>query len=349
MTKLFLHFGTHKTGSTSIQKSLSDLNTQNWRLIRLGRSANESHNLRSAFENSETTRDSLNEGSKIQELYKVNLGQQPIHPNNLISGEALESFSKDAFTAAFRFFSVQNFDVRFIGYLRNLNDSVNSRFQQRLKGSPLFALKKNEWVGRLASCMPRYQQMLERLDASVPHQNIRLFAFDPRSFPAQNVVVDFCLRLGIDADHNKFKSANQSLSVVGTKVLWILAQQKDKDIGSRSNWKSLVSNVIEDFSNADSFALDTSCLQTKLNELKSLHGEIDERLEKHRPFSLFEIKPPKDSSCLICCADQLLKLNKEEKDIVRSKIKTSTGAPHISITGVDLALSYARQVIANSD
>lgn len=349
MTKLFLHFGTHKTGSTSIQKSLLNLNTQNWRLIRLGRSANESHNLSCAFERSKITESSLKEGFKIQEMYKLHLGQQPIPLNSLISAEVLESFSKDAFAAAFNFFSDQNYDVKFIGYLRNLNDSVNSRFQQRLKGSPMFALKKEKWVERLASCIPRYHQMLEKLDAIVPNQNIRLFAFDPRSFPAHDVVIDFCLRLGIDADYNKFKNANQSLSMIGSKVLWILAHQKDKGISSRSSWVTLVRNVIKDFSNAYSFVLDTSCLQTRLNELKSLYGDIDERLEKYRPFSLFNINPSKDSSCLICCADQLLKLSKEEKDIVRSKIDKSTGTPHISITSVDLALSYARQVIANSN
>jgi len=238
MKKLFLHIGTHKTGTTSIQRSLSNLSTQKWRLIKLSRSANESNNLLKAFGDNCMNDQAISQARFIRDQY-LSILRERITPCSLLSGEGMESFSANSFAAARDYFSGHDYDVYFVGYMRNLIDSVGSRFQQRLKASPKFAAKKVDWTDQLIRCMPSYPRMLQRLDSEVESTKIRLFAFDPISFPLQDVVVDFCLRLNIDADIAKFKASNESLSTIAIKILWISAVHGSSRLHSISAWKTL--------------------------------------------------------------------------------------------------------------
>ena len=264
----------------------------------------------------------------------------------MLSGEAMEGFTGEEFSRMQSLFSALDLDVYFIGYLRNYNESVPSRFQQRLKGSPKIALANADWVEHLSTCMPRYPQMLRALDAAAEKDKIRLFAFDPKSFPAQDVVVDLCLRLGISLDYNRVKHSNESLSMIGTKILWILAHHGSTHHHAKRSWKSLVQRVTEDFKGTGSFVLDTTCLQKKLNQLKEEMTIVEERIEKYRDFSLLAQPNPKISAELILNKNQLITLTPPEKELLCNVLVNQKIDCSINTSDKDLVLHYANRVVS---
>lgn len=346
--KLFLHIGTHKTGSTSIQQSLVTLDNQDWRLIRLGKSGNESYNLRKAFGLNygpiKCIQDASIEGMMLRDRYYSQL-QSCESRCMMVSGEVMEVFTGEEFSCMQRFLSALHLDIYFIGYLRNYNDSVPSRLQQRLKGSPKIALAKRDWVELLSTCMPKYPQMLRALYAAAEKERIRLFAYDPKSFPAQDVVVDLCLRLGIGLDYNKVKRSNESLSMIGTKILWILAQYGSTHHHATTFWKSLVKRVMEDFNGTGSFMLDTTCLQEKLYQQKEEIAKVEEQIEKHRDFSLVAQPHPKNSAELIQNKNQLITLTPSEKELLCNVLVCHKIDCSINTRDRNLVLDYANRVV----
>lgn len=346
--RLYLHIGTHKTGSTSIQQSLVTLDNQDWRLIRLGKSGNESYNLRKAFSiNDSPIKNSQGtsvERLKLRDQYYSQL-QSCESRCMMLSGEVMEGFTGEEFLRMQSFLSALNLDIYFIGYLRNYNESVPSRLQQRLKGSPNIALANRSWVETLGACMPKYPQMLRNLYTSAEKEMVRLFAFDPKTFPAKDVVVDLCLRLGIGLDFNKVKRSNESLSMIGTKILWGMAHYGCAHHHDSIFWKNLVKRVKEDFNGTGSFMVDTTCLQERLNIIKEEIILVEEQIEKHRDFSLIAHPHPKDSAELIQNENQLMSLTPREKELLCNELVNNNVDCSINTEDKDLVLDYTNRVV----
>jgi hypothetical protein len=77
-----------------------------------------------------------------------------------------------------------------VAYVRDLAGYITSNFQERVK---------NGYANfDLIDSAPPYRRWFEKFDAVFGSENVRLWKFDPASFPRGCVVQDFCARLGLE-------------------------------------------------------------------------------------------------------------------------------------------------------
>jgi len=295
--EIAIHFGARKTGSTAIQQALSDLDTSDWLLIKSSLNANESLQCQSAFRSRLSPRllTRTGEGKLMDPVVIKNLYRQKIANSAasrfLISAESVDSFDAACLSSLANFFEEIDLEIRFIGYLRPLASAVPSLFQQRLKISADFVNSRNSLPEVIRHCIPRYEQMVKRLMATVSSpQRLRLLAFDPDSFYQRDVVSDFCGRLGIPRPTLKVEKVNSSLSLLGVKVLWIASQHPVSHPSTAAQVRRrVVKRLLEDFAHMPRFQIDPERIALMVSKVRDSYEWIDPLLEKHRPFSLLDV------------------------------------------------------------
>lgn len=222
-----LHFGQHKTGSSSIQKSLSgaeDLGRYSY--VGLGMpTGNASWPLIIAFA----------EGAWKHRVYRQRgideeeaLTQRPVllarlaeeiaaagARTSIISAEDLSRFEEREFANLVRAVSDLAGPVRAVGYIRSPRAYMESSFQQRLR-SNLSQLDFN----RLYVSYRRFEAM----ETVLGRENLSFWRFAPSDFPGGDVVRDFCARLGVEIADERIVRVNDSLSRPAVSIL--LAYQR---------------------------------------------------------------------------------------------------------------------------
>jgi len=295
--EITIHFGARKTGSTAIQQALSDLDTSDWLLIKSSSVANESLQFQSAFRDRLTPRllARRGEGKLMDPVVIKNLYRQKIVNSAasqfLISAESIDSFDAASLYSLAGFFKEIDLEINFIGYLRPLASAVPSLFQQRLKVSAEFANSRDSLSDVIRHCIPKYEHMVKHLMATVSSPlRLRLLAFDPDSFYQQDVVSDFCGRLGIPRPTLKVEKVNSSLSLLAVKALWIASQYPVSHPATAAQVRRrLVKQLLEDFAHMPRFQIDPQKIALLVAEVSDSYEWIDPLLEKHRPFSLLDV------------------------------------------------------------
>lgn len=290
--RIYLHFGAHKTGSSSIQDSLSNLSNDDWHFLKAFKGANQSGPVTYGFYS--------NPQAILKQRFRPELSpelirksyQKQVQENRskqfILSAESLDWFEPTDLVNIRDFFSGQDLDVFFIGYLRPLVDCTRSRLQQQLKGSPNLALKAKNLNQLLKRCFPDYSGLVQRLRVCVSPEQIRLLAFDPVSFPDHNVVKDFCNRLGIKDPGIKIHRSNESLSLLAVKLLWIGSKLKHSipsslDVRIR---KAMAEQLRNDFKDTTPFRIQEKILLSAVRNESIKYNWIDPLIESDRSFSL---------------------------------------------------------------
>ena len=223
MPKCILHLGMNRTGSTSIQLSLQNLDDDKFYYAKLGDRANHSSQILSAF----TDDPELARGPRARYLGPAVLK----HPRRqifdwlessikgardrtlIISGEGI-MFMSAAELGKFRaFLERHGCDTEVVAYVRTPCAYMSSVFQQIIK----FRKVKRLNFKRM---LPNYRARMSRLDSIFGRNNVKLIKFDPARFPDNDVVRDLCTRLGISACSVKVHNYNTSMPLGLCKLIF---------------------------------------------------------------------------------------------------------------------------------
>jgi len=222
-----VHIGMHKTGSSSIQQSLSGVKTSEFEYLNLG-SPNHSSLLSNIFCSSPYTyhenirlglsKSQINE--RIQSLKNLidNALAFSISKHVIISGEDLSSphITIEGLTQLKILLLKYCKKIQVIGYVRPPLSYMQSAFQQRLKGGV-----QNNHLDNLYTLWPPYKARFERFDLVFGQENVELIPFMRDYLLSDDIVKDFKDRIGLKLDCLDAKRANESLSLEATALLFI--------------------------------------------------------------------------------------------------------------------------------
>ena len=223
MTRCIIHIGMHKTGSTSIQRSLKAFSDERFLYPTLGGFANHSLAVYSAFSDhpeqyfvhSVMGRDT-HAVQQIVDQVREDLERavlEAIGRTLIISGEDIASL-RCAELIKLREYLQDRFDeIVVVGYVRAQGEFMASAFQQRLRTNIAMTLD-------LRRTYRSYRARFDNVDRVFGCENVSLWKFDPQVFPENCVVRDFCRRLGIDLPRDRIVRLNRSLSRQAVALLY---------------------------------------------------------------------------------------------------------------------------------
>lgn len=228
--KIIVHFGTHKTGSSSIQNVLHRLDKKSFDYLCFDQ-PNSSLLLANGFLKPENLykkrKDGIERYSKIRILARKRLEgilSDAKGVLGIISAEVISSFDYDELVDFIDFLKPWYEEVRFVGYVREPVSFSVSVFQEALKRKCV----------SLKTFRPRYDKFVNNLDSILGSGNVDVYLFDKDSFPEGGVVVHFLQSIGISEDISSSSLDNVSLSLPAVKFLYAyrcLSKETEMDIG----------------------------------------------------------------------------------------------------------------------
>ncbi|WP_444460578.1 hypothetical protein [Rhodobacter capsulatus] len=231
-TRLVVHFGGHKTGSSAIQETLHAANDpKNGFLLLFAGHPNSSAMMQNAFlrpekllsiRASEATRADLpamRDGAR-RHLRRIILEGIETCPRGtlILSAESISSFVPEEAEAMVAFFQDLPVDPEFIGYIREPATYLRSSFQEILKlrmplnpvfdptGCTVLPLEHHAIVGILDRC--------------VGPDRVQAHVYDRAGFPEGSVVRHFLSALGIDSGALSPLESNEGMSRLGVKLIY---------------------------------------------------------------------------------------------------------------------------------
>lgn len=223
-----IHIGMHKTGSTSIQRSLDGYEDARFSYARLGASPNHSHAIYDLF-----TREGewgfFDVAPQAQAVarYEKQLQQAIAHNGQrslIISGEQISSMHPGALARMRESLKPHFNTIRIVGYVRPPASYLASAFQQRLK-------KRNPKFEPLR-LYRSYRDTFYKFDEIFGAENVELWKFEPSTLHNRCAVSDFCRRLGIEIPPERIRTENESLSRQLVGLLYVYRRYAPELAGS---------------------------------------------------------------------------------------------------------------------
>lgn len=219
--RCILHFGMHKTGSTSIQKSLFHLNEDvPWVYLHAGK-PNASVAVQTMFcnrlgRNSRHVKEGLNDAEikrRKQKYFKrMETRIASTDKDVLLSGEGISVLSEIELRRLLDWLGQFVDEVVAVGYVRPPKAYMESAFQQIVKGG-----RSNF---NLAAVYPEYRERFEKFEALLGKDKVHYWLFDPKTFPSGCVVRDFAARLGVNLAAEHVQRVNESISKEALALLY---------------------------------------------------------------------------------------------------------------------------------
>ena len=214
----------HKTGSSSIQRSLAErLDDPGFRYVTTG-VANSSGGIAIGFlhdpatyQGSRKTGMSDSQLEQRRQIIRQRLSAQLRRDGTpgataLLSAEYISAMKAGDFSNLCDFFAAHGYAVTAVGYIRSPKSYMESAFQQRVQGGfNAFEIPR---------VYPYYRNHFEKFDAVLGRQRVRFWYFDPSSFTGNCVVQDFCRRLGITFHPENVVRTNEGLSRSAVSLLY---------------------------------------------------------------------------------------------------------------------------------
>lgn len=225
MRNCIVHVGMHKTGSSSIQRSLQGFSDGEIVYAQFGNQSNHSVPLRSLFtphqEKYFSHRTTGRTGEQLQsyidktwvvlENNLANVGDRTL----LFSAEGISLLPKKGLKRLHTYLKSKFDNISIVAYVRPPMGYISSSFQQRLKGGVL---------GFSRPTYRSYKKSFSRLDEIFGRENVLLWKFSPENFPGNCVVQDFCRRLGIALPVSSIIHTNESMSRETATLLYIYSK-----------------------------------------------------------------------------------------------------------------------------
>lgn len=210
----WIHIGMPKTGTTSLQRTLSKLDIPRWSYLRLGPYVNnlsapflamfhpqpQKHHWfrRKGLGRAEIKRKASDWMTELTEFLSRK------HDNLLISGEAIPLIPEEGIRQLKNFLEPYCDEIKIIAYARPPVAFLGSMLQQHIKnGHTDFRLSDREIL---------YRDRFEKFDLVFGKENVVFWKFDPINFPKKCLVTDFCQRLGMPLPDDVVERANESLT-----------------------------------------------------------------------------------------------------------------------------------------
>ena len=229
MPDCILHYGFPKTGSTAIQRALSE-HLADPRFVYshfqdpLHDHGNHSRAMATAFSDRPEVyhthvAEGVSAGLLLQERGRL-LGRLDdeitalAERTFLLSNESLSFLRVNGLNRLRRFLEERDLSTLPVGYIRTLRDNFEASFVEKLKHRQSSLV--DFFKGRAIS--PRSQ--IATLDKVFGQENVRIWKYDRLSFPDQCVVADFCQRLVIDRPPTVDREANRSLCLPAVQLLF---------------------------------------------------------------------------------------------------------------------------------
>jgi hypothetical protein len=216
----------HKTGSTSIQKSLRGFSddffvyyddhkgrtNHGGAVIALLGTTGGGQRLKAGKPTRQRPRDA-------QVLRRLDAAFRSLGDRTLVlSGEAMVFLIEDELRELRDYVRAHVKAVEVVAYVRPPAAYVTSVAQQRSKG--IRGPEENHTRFEPENLYPRYRLLFEKLDAVFGRENVCLWKFDPASFPDGCVVQDFCTRLGVALPRERVVRVNESISREAVQLLF---------------------------------------------------------------------------------------------------------------------------------
>lgn len=207
---VLLHFGFHKTGSSSIQETLARLEQPGLRYLQRD-PANHSQLIRGGY--SAIQADAAPRPPRLR--FRKLLAQAATKPEArrlIVSGEATVHLD-DAGMMCLRddLFAVAE-NVRLIGYIRPVSSYMSSAFQEIIK---------HRFIDFNRSKAPLYRDSVRRMDGAFGRNSVEILPFDKKALDEGDVVVDFCRRIGVTVKSDQIVRTNESISLEAASLLYI--------------------------------------------------------------------------------------------------------------------------------
>tara|TARA_B100001093_G_scaffold340762_1_gene325569 strand:+ start:9296 stop:10417 length:1122 start_codon:yes stop_codon:yes gene_type:complete len=226
---VWLHIGPQKTGSTSIQKSLENLENPKFSYLSFGnfekeltnKTFNHSKPMRFIFDDEFFIRHSKwksfskESSEKLRKNLKKNLTNEISRKDKqhiIISGEGLGTCNAKTVKKMKDFFADHSCNLKIIFYHRDAIDKIKSRFQQRLKNR-IFSIDELDYKS-VSSYLLNYLKYFNK-------KQIIIRGFGKKELANGCVVQDFCQLIGLKINVNDVIRANTSMSLHSAKVLYI--------------------------------------------------------------------------------------------------------------------------------
>lgn len=220
--QIVVHFGMPKTGTTSIQLSLSRrLSDPRFHYVRFAEGDN-NYAIATAFK-TDPARDrrhvKLGTSSSALPQLRDNVirqiraeleaaGERTV----ILSAEVISGLKEPEFRKLHAVLGGHARTVTAVGYARRPKETMESEFQQQVKsGREVFGMQR---------LFPNYRLRVEKLDAVLRRRNAHVWRFDPASFPGGCVVLDFCARMGISIRPEDVIRFNDGLSRPALALLY---------------------------------------------------------------------------------------------------------------------------------
>ncbi len=221
--ELILHYGMHKTGSSSIQDTLYNLDSSEFTYIHFGQpnpslqvtqGFSEGWEKRPVFARQHLKKEDVE--SRTVRARKAVLKQfRSIKTDRAVfSAEAFAHLNRQELKEFINLVRPFTSEIRAIGYVRSPKSYTESVFQQKIKRS---RIKLGEPLVNI-----NYKRLIEGLDEALGKSNVEVYEFNRDTLQGGCVVRDFCYRSGIAVQDNKIVSSNESLSRPAVQLLYIL-------------------------------------------------------------------------------------------------------------------------------
>lgn len=245
--RMTLHIGMHKTGSSSIQQSLMQFDTDTHHYIELG-APNHSmlvaiafgdDDLRARRRNRGIPNKIIHEDPKILRQRLTEELEACETPHLVLSAESLSGPENppDLHKNMKQFFDKFARQIDVIGYVREPISLSQSVFQQRAK------------AGRTDDIVPKpvnYRERLEPIDTAYGRENVSLIKFARDQLLDQNIVFDFARRIGLDLPQDASVTTNETLTLEAVAVMMarnkfsLLNEKHDSSAGENQRLAGLL-------------------------------------------------------------------------------------------------------------
>ncbi|MBK8815438.1 MAG: hypothetical protein IPN42_08010 [Methylococcaceae bacterium] len=220
-----LHIGMHKTGSSSIQSTLCKLPaTAEFEYLSFAPTGNNSGFISSLFwEFPEQYHGNVKQGltsEQVKEKNKKNKDKfelalkQTRSKTVIFSAEDISAFKEKELYALKSFLMPLCNSIKVIGYIRSPIGFIQSALQQMIKDGAGRNIKQ------LVSLYPKYRSKFENFDKIFGNENVTLIKYDRSTLLNNDVVLDFCQRIGLAITEDNIIRDNESLSLEATALLY---------------------------------------------------------------------------------------------------------------------------------
>ena len=233
---VWLHIGTHKTGTTAIQNTLDRYDDGTTRYARLMR-PNHSLALSALFRDSKGAMNSLrNQGitgvaaEQWTAAARAKLMEELNSPARqlVISAEGLANFQADDLVRLRDAIAPLTRTFRVLAYVRDPLGYASSMFQQTVQN------------GKCAFVLPdlAYRPRLEPALQVFGRDAMEVVRFERDGLADGDVIADFCARTRIDRSRLHPKPANERLSAVATGLIYGFNQLPEATPGTKARFRA---------------------------------------------------------------------------------------------------------------